>query len=1569
MTQIEPPTTQRAYTLRLRGVDSEDASWRDALWATHEAVNKGAKAFGDWLLTLRGGLDHTLADTRVPAKGKKPERDPTPEERRDRRILLALSWLSVESAPKTGDPHEKFVIASGNDSHIDRNERVLQALRDTLGKRGISSADIDSWIADCESSLSAAIRDDAVWINRSASFDAARQRVGDSLARKVVWDMLEPFLGSHTAYLTPLKSEETTEDTPPTEDKAKDLVQKAGQWLSSRFGTGKGADFNRMAKVYEAISDWARGQKSFSSGNAALAALATSLASFNPQSNDAKGILKLISGPGYKSATRNIIKAWADQSNATDAEALKKLVETAAADIEKCRSNTGGKGQRPYADAILNDAQSATGFTYLQQDGGSARHSEFAVMLDHAARRVSIAHTWIKRAEAERQKLTSDTEKLNTVPQKVKQWLDEFCERRSSDSGALDAYRIRRRAAEGWKEVVARWSRTDCKTAEDRIAAAREIQADPDIDKFGDIQLFEALAADDALCVWQMNHKVDTQPLLDYVAGSDALAKQKRFKVPAYRHPDPLLHPVFCDFGNSRWDIEFAVHQAHTQLGKTKENVKKKEESLVKAQAQRDKAKSPDRLQKAEQKVAEAEKKLQECRDELNWLSSQCQLRMGLWNGHTVETQNLRWSSKRLTDDLGLKNNTNGKETTSVSRADRLGRAAGGAAEEAPVSILSVFDEKHWNGRLQAPREQLNAIADRLKKNNGQWNAKARDMRNHIRWLVSFSAKLQPAGPWIYYAGKHKLIDPSKEVQLRPRNSKDEWRGLSYPFWHPDNEGRKGHAKPLLSRLPGLRVLSVDLGHRFAAACTVWETISTDAIKREIGEQTIRAGGLAEDDLYCHVETPTDKITKKGRHKGKPITKITVYRRIGEDFLRDPKTGKPTTTPHPAPWARLDRQFFIKLPGEEQSARAASNKGDVNEVDMVAAFADRLGLTHDEDRDKGRAVDRLMSRAVRLATLGLKRHARRAKIAYALDPATKSIPGIGGSEKVFQIGDDDHVKLLTNALFDWHALATDARWNDKAARDLWNQHIANLDGGRRIDEPTPADPQSDEPTRHQRRKNDEKLRDEKIKPIAQRLATAERAAMHAAWRKRWDKDDGKERTKDDFEHTLTRNENGKVIGSCTSPKPGKESPAGFHAELRWLTDWIMGRRLSGATGHGWRQNVGGLSLTRIATMRSLYQLHKAFAMRAKPHKPRGAPEKGETNAGVARSILTAMEKMREQRVKQLASRIAASALGLGGHWKCVERKTRIGKPILGQHGKPCTKRVWVEEPSRKYEPCHAVVIENLTNYRPDEIRTRRENRQLMAWSSSKVKKYLSEACQLHSLHLREVQAGYTSRQDSRTGAPGMRCNDIAIKDFLTAAWWRRQVNRANEKVKQNKGDAYDRYLHELDKKAARTPEQNRPRSIRIPVNGGDLFVSTDKRSPASKGLQADLNAAANIGLRALLDPDFPGKWWYVPCNSSTNIPHDEKTKGSLAIESSAPLISAAQTESQAPDTGAGKRPSRAKAAKKQREIVNLWRDPSTAPIDAKDDWHGTSEYWNHVRCRVVDLLRHVNAVEAVDTPW
>ncbi len=1468
------PETQRAYTLRLRGPIENDHSWRDALWATHEAVNKGTEAFGDWLLTLRGGLCHTLADAKVPQakKGgkKQPDRDPTAEERRDRRILLALSWLSVES--EKGAP-DRYVVSHDLDkqSGTRSNWKTVSALKKILKGRGLGESEIQTWVEDCSSSLTAAIRDDAVWVNRSAAFDAARQRIGNSLTHDEVWDLLGPFFGSPEAYLTPLKTAEDSDA--PVQDKAKDLVQKAGQWLISRFGTGPGADFAKMQRIYDEIAAWKPTTQTFSTGTEALASLATSLAAFQPTSNDAKGILKLISGPGYKSATRNILKAWETRSLEVTAKDIDKLHLTARDDSLKCRKNVGGKGPRPWSDALLEEVEVVCKFTYLQ-NGGPARHSEFAVMLDHAARRVSIGHSWIKRAEAERQRFQVDTKKITDVPDNAKVWLDGFCQERSGISGALDAYRIRRRAIQGWEQVVSKWGRTNCTTVEDRIIAAREVQADPDIDKFGDIQLFEALADDDAVCVWQINGEAVTQPLIDYVAAKDAQAKQQRFKVPAYRHPDPLSHPVFCDFGNSRWDIRFAIHQsAKAKTKKPKKNTSGKND----------------------------------------WLKDRHALRMGLWDGQELNDRlTLRWSCKRLTHDLAMRQESRSQEPVDVTRADRLGRAAAGVSAHGAISIAGIFTQAHWSGRLQAPRAQLDAIAAWVEKHG--WDSKAKQMRDHLRWLVTFSAKLQPQGPWCEFAAKSGLKTDPK-------------------YWpHADeNKNRKGHARLILSRFPGLRVLSVDLGHRYAAACAVWETMTIEQMNDAC--KSAKHASPSETDIYLHLVTTGTN--------GK--TRTTIYRRVGADQIEDidQTTGEVRQAQHLAPWARLDRQFLIKLQGEDEETREVSNEElwavhqMEAEVGRAVPLIDRLvkagwgkagkqkarlealrrlgwtpaggGEASDgEARKPLLSVDEMMSSAVRTIQLGLKRHGRRARIAFNLTTTRKLLPG--GREE--NLTDEGRIELLADTLADGHALFAGKGWTDAWAKQQWEAHIAPLLQGAALPQ-APADAAA---TPKSRKKHRADLT-EKLKPVAESLAKNDSLCrkLHCLWATRWRKDD-----------------------------------SALRKHLRWLRDWILPRSKKAKADRAIR-HVGGLSLTRIATIKSLYQVQKAFYMRPEPDDPRkNVPAKGDDALrDFGRSVLDMMERLREQRVKQLASRIAEAALGVG--------RMKLDK---GKRGRRRPRE-------RVDEPCHAVIIENLTNYRPEETRTRRENRQLMTWSSSKVKKYLSEACQLHGLHLREVQAGYTSRQDSRTGAPGIRCCDVPLADFLAAPWWRKQINTAKEKVKHGKGDARERYLVDLDTKwsAASEIEQETAPPLRIPVRGGELFVSAAPNSPAAKGLQADLNAAANIGLKALLDPDWPGRWWYVPCNTENGKPLPDKVKGAVCIDSGTSLCD--------PPSDSGTK----KTKTKKKEIVNIWRDPSSADM-AGDSWKTTPEYWNGIRSRVIDVLQttyypktSAKKIDSTETPW
>lgn len=1445
-------TTQRAYTLRLCGTDPNDQSWRVALWCTHEAVNKGAYAFGDWLLTMRGGLDHTLADAPI------ADRDPTDKERKARRILLALSWLSVES--ELGAP-EEFIIASGEDAEMERNGRVLTALEDVLKKRGLRKEKIQEWIEDCSPSLSAAIRKDAVWVNRSKAFDAA---IGTyhGLTREYAYTVINSFFRLDDKYLQ-LPDIGVDDQSGAGADVAEspEFRTLARQWVSTNFGTGEKSDADLILKQLNILV--AANLIRFA-GQSKVSFIKEMCNLLGIQGEDVDALRTGIGWKtGRKSKGRLAIDSLPEQVTSESIQRLQQKFKEEVSDKQRKRKTRDvPEWMKSFRQAIEKEC----GMPFR---GDRDHIGEFAVMLDHAARRVSQAHSWIKRAEAERRRFEEDAKKMEVVPEKTKEWLDSFCSERSDTSGALEPYRIRKRAVDGWKEVVAAWSKADCLTTEDRIAAARALQDDPEISKFGDIQLFEALAEEDAMCVWHKDgdpaNAPDPQPLIDYALASEADFKKRQFKVPAYRHPDALKHPVFCDFGKSRWAIDYEIHRN---------------------------AKTP----------------------------SPRALTLTLWTGKEMKPVSLRWQSKRLAHDLNIKSDGRGEGASLVTRADRMGRAASGVSKDDEVEIAGLFETKEWNGRLQAPRCQLEDIARHVDKHG--WDSKASVMLNAVQWLVTFSARLQPQEPWREYAKNNENVNLNLDKKNRQPHT-------------DENKNRKGrHAKLVLSRLPGLRVLSVDLGHRYAAACAVWETLSIESFRKEIRGRTILRGGKDAEALYCHTE-----------HEENGNKHVTIYRRIGADKLPDGAT-------HPAPWARLDRQFLIKLQGEGEEAREASNEEIwavhrmESELGRAVPLIDRLvaagwGRTEKqaerlealkrlgwepplatapvvedasgEDADAYRpslAVDELMSSAVRTLRLALKRHGDRARIAYAMTATYKSMPGdrkyyFTKAEELSSNDDqatreEKHIEFILDALVLWQSLISSRGWRDEAAKLLWDKHIAKL--------PVYEAPEElgEDITSVERKKKRDNNR-EKLYGVAKALVQDRplRNELHDAWNKRWEQDDAR-----------------------------------WREWLRWSRDWILPRGRQ-AGDHSIRK-VGGLSLNRLATLTEFRRkVQVGYYTRLRPDGTRK-----EIGEAFGQKVLDDLEQMREQRVKQLASRIVEAALGIGSedraHW---------------EGGKRPRQRI----DDRRFAPCHAVVIENLTHYRPEETRTRRENRQLMTWSSSKIKKYLKEACQLHGLHLCEVTASYTSRQDSRTGAPGIRCQDVAVREFMLSPFWRKQVKRAEAKQAENKGDSRERFLCELNAKWKNKTEVEWRNAgvVRIPLRGGAVFVSADRRSPASKGIQADLNAAANIGLRALIDPDWPGKWWYVPCFSSSFIPTDESTKGSEAITGK-PL-------KERPTDDTGKMATRKRSGRSSRSsggVVNLWRDVSSLPVSAdKGPWEEYQPYWNKVQERVVRIL-HDNMVDS-----
>ncbi|MBE7559548.1 type V CRISPR-associated protein Cas12b [bacterium] len=277
-------------------------------------------------------------------------------------------------------------------------------------------------------------------------------------------------------------------------------------------------------------------------------------------------------------------------------------------------------------------------------------------------------------------------------------------------------------------------------------------------------------------------------------------------------------------------------------------------------------------------------------------------------------------------------------------------------------------------------------------------------------------------------------------------------------------------------------------------------------------------------------------------------------------------------------------------------------------------------------------------------------------------------------------------------------------------------------------------------------------------------------------------------------------------------------------------DWVLPRGKHASMARPFARSAG-LSSPRLS----------AFVDRVPPQSSGGfflppgpARARAETKEQFGQSALDALEHLREQRVKQPASRCRGGAryrTDEGGPWEAGTQSARAAAVD---------------------EPCHAIVIENPHPLPAGETRTRRENRQLMTWSSSKVKKYLSEACQLHGLHLREVSAAYTSRQDS-TQAPASAVRMCRSRSSCDSPFWRKRIAQAEKKQAEGKGDARERFICDLSAKWKEQIQSRLGEGQGHPCSSQEVarhLLSGRSESPAAKEAQADLNAAANIGLRA-----------------------------------------------------------------------------------------------------------------------
>lgn len=240
-------------------------------------------------------------------------------------------------------------------------------------------------------------------------------------------------------------------------------------------------------------------------------------------------------------------------------------------------------------------------------------------------------------------------------------------------------------------------------------------------------------------------------------------------------------------------------------------------------------------------------------------------------------------------------------------------------------------------------------------------------------------------------------------------------------------------------------------------------------------------------------------------------------------------------------------------------------------------------------------------------------------------------------------------------------------------------------------------------------------------------------------------------------------------------------------------------------------------------------------------------------------ILEKLDHIKEQRVNQTAHMILAEALGIhlaqpdsSDEYPNNDRHGSYEK-ILGKNG------IWIG-------PVDFLVIEDLSRYSTTQGRSRRENSRLMKWCHRAIRDKLKEmmkvffrpAAKFKSKEippLLETPAAYSSRFCSRSGVAGFRAFELAPGFHKQSPWrWMLEKESKNDGLEAK---PLSKLLQDIQKINSDNPKI--PRTLLAPVAGGPIFVPASDNSSGTgilspKIAQADINAAINLGLRAIASP-------------------------------------------------------------------------------------------------------------------
>lgn len=351
---------------------------------------------------------------------------------------------------------------------------------------------------------------------------------------------------------------------------------------------------------------------------------------------------------------------------------------------------------------------------------------------------------------------------------------------------------------------------------------------------------------------------------------------------------------------------------------------------------------------------------------------------------------------------------------------------------------------------------------------------------------------------------------------------------------------------------------------------------------------------------------------------------------------------------------------------------------------------------------------------------------------------------------------------------------------------------------------------------------------------------------------------------------------------CARDKDGKQSHIDYNANSE-RCEKIDGMR--------------GLNMRRIELfqefrrcLQSLAKQERRFYRDANDGLEPSPIERGDTVHDPAPAWQKRINEFREQRVKQTAHLILAEALGLRlknpDDVEIDGKKKPELKSERDLHGR------YERAPDRPI--VSAIVLENLSRYRMSLDRSRFENRQLMEWSHRAVLLKLQDMAKVFGIQIFTVDARFSSRFCSRSGVPGIRCAEVA-KGFEEEYPWKKWVeetvkNKAGNREPSERAQFIDDTAALLN--ASGVSEKT---TVILPMDGGPSFISVTGQFESN----ADINAAVNIGLRAVAHPDcldvFPV--FRVKVKNDGTLELQKPKRGIYALANAGLKLSPAKTKS------------------------------------------------------------------------